>query len=142
MLHIELPIDEISVKLEKERETTINFYPWHYFIEGVLLPFLHILKGKLPEEIEPLRVEIFNKIEALKEAHLKSLHPLALLTTKEAQIALLVKEGKTSEEIARLLNLSKHAVDFYRKRIREKLELKGKNLSLERYLKELLKGES
>lgn len=139
MLHIELPLIQSSIKVDKESSSRQDFPSWYYFFEGILIPFLNLLEGKISSELEPLRKELFNKIEEFKKKHLRSIHPLALLTTKEAQIALLVKEGKTSAEIAKLLNLSKHAVDFYRKRIREKLGVKGKNYTLEMYLKTLFK---
>jgi len=57
-------------------------------------------------------------------------------------VALLVKEGYSSEEICQILNLSKDAVDFYRKRIREKFGLKGQSLSLKAYLRNLFSRES
>ncbi len=59
------------------------------------------------------------------------------LTAKELQIAILVKEGFSSKEIAQILNLSKDSIDFYRKRIRKKLGLKGRGISLNRYFQEL-----
>lgn len=139
MLHIELPQIQSSVKITEKKSPHPEIASWYYFFEGVLLPFLNLLEGKINAELEPVRKELFKKVEEFKREHLRALHPLALLTTKEAQIALLVKEGKTSEEIAKLLNLSKHAVDFYRKRIREKLGVKGKNYPLESYLKTLFK---
>jgi len=52
------------------------------------------------------------------------------LTKKEVQIAVLVKEGKTSKEIAELVNVSKRDVDFHRGKIREKLGLRNKKGSL------------
>ncbi len=59
------------------------------------------------------------------------------LTAKELQIAILVKEGFSSKEIAQILNLSKDSIDFYRKRIRKKLGLKGKSVSLNKYFQGL-----
>jgi len=52
------------------------------------------------------------------------------LTKKEIQIAVLVKEGKTSKEIAELVNVSKRDVDFHRGKIREKLGLRNQKGSL------------
>jgi DNA-binding CsgD family transcriptional regulator len=74
-------------------------------------------------------------MRCLEEA--KKYHPLSGLSLREAQVALLVKEGKSSEEIAKVLGLSKSAVDFYRKRLRKKFGLKGKKERLSDYLKDI-----
>jgi PAS domain S-box-containing protein len=56
------------------------------------------------------------------------------LTPREIQIANLIKEGKTTKEIAELLNSSQGAVDFHRNNIRNKLHLKNKKTNLRSYL--------
>ncbi len=56
------------------------------------------------------------------------------LTPREIQIIDLIKEGKTTKEIAEILNSSQGAVDFHRNNIREKLGLKNKNANLRSYL--------
>ena len=56
------------------------------------------------------------------------------LTPREIQIANLIKEGKTSKEIAQLLHLSQGAIDFHRNNIRNKLGLKKKKTNLRSYL--------
>jgi DNA-binding CsgD family transcriptional regulator/signal-transduction protein with cAMP-binding, CBS, and nucleotidyltransferase domain len=52
------------------------------------------------------------------------------LTHTEMKIANLIKDGKTTKEIADLLNLSPSTVDFHRNNIRSKLGLKNKGESL------------
>jgi len=47
--------------------------------------------------------------------------PLASLSARERQVLQLVVEGRTSEEIARAINLSKTTVDTYRSRLMKKL---------------------
>ena len=56
------------------------------------------------------------------------------LTPREIQIANLIREGKTTKEIAKLLNSSQGAIDFHRNNIRNKLGLKHKNANLRSYL--------
>ncbi|UCD86319.1 MAG: PAS domain S-box protein [Desulfobacterales bacterium] len=56
------------------------------------------------------------------------------LTTKEIQVANLIKEGKTTKEIAELLNVSTAGVDFHRKNLRKKLDLRKKSESLKGYM--------
>jgi DNA-binding CsgD family transcriptional regulator len=57
-----------------------------------------------------------------------------LLTPREIDVAALVREGKTSKEIAEVLNISVSGVDFHRKKIRQKLDLANKKSNLRSYL--------
>jgi PAS domain S-box-containing protein len=56
------------------------------------------------------------------------------LTSKEIQVANLIREGKTTKEIADLLHVSASAVDFHRKNLRRKLDLTKRQGSLRGYL--------
>lgn len=56
------------------------------------------------------------------------------LTSREIQIANLIRTGKTTKEIAQLLNSSTATIDFHRNNIRSKLGLKDKNTNLMAYL--------
>jgi len=55
-------------------------------------------------------------------------------TPKELQIAHLITEGKTTKEIAELLNTSTGTIDFHRNNIRIKLNLKNRRANLRSYL--------
>ena len=59
------------------------------------------------------------------------------LTPKELQVATLVKEGRTSKEIAGLLDVSPGTIALYRNRIRKKLTVNGKKVNLQTYLASL-----
>ncbi len=56
------------------------------------------------------------------------------LTSREIQIANLIREGKTTKEIAKILNSSSDAINFHRNSIRNKLGLKNKKTNLRHYL--------
>ena len=56
------------------------------------------------------------------------------LTPTEIQVADLVKDGKSTKEIADLLNSSISAISFHRKSIRKKLGLKDKETNLRSHL--------
>lgn len=57
-----------------------------------------------------------------------------MFSPNELQVANLIRQGRTSKEVARLLNLSTRTVDSYRDSIRKKLGLKNKKVNLRTYL--------
>ena len=59
------------------------------------------------------------------------------LTPKEIQIAKLIKEGKTSKEIAELIASNKNAIEFHRKNLRRKLGLRNTKINLRTHLQSL-----
>lgn len=56
------------------------------------------------------------------------------LTPREIQIAILIKEGKTSKEIAESIASNKNAIEFHRKNIRKKLGLRNNKKNLRTHL--------
>jgi PAS domain S-box-containing protein len=56
------------------------------------------------------------------------------LTPTEIEVALLIKAGKTSKDIASILKISPETVEFHRKNIRHKLHIKHKKENLRSYL--------
>ncbi|MEE8399591.1 MAG: LuxR C-terminal-related transcriptional regulator [Desulfobacterales bacterium] len=60
------------------------------------------------------------------------------LTLSEIRVANLIKEGKTTKEIARLLNSTQRAIEFHRQNIRKKLGLSNRRANLGSHLVSLL----
>lgn len=59
------------------------------------------------------------------------------LTPSEIQVANMVKFGKTSKEIAGILNLSEKTIEFHRKSIRRKIGITSQNINLRTFLSTL-----
>ena len=82
--------------------------------------YLDIIKSNLKDVISPMA-------NRLSSSYLG-------LTPAEIQIADMIKHGKTSKEIATMLNVSAKAVAFHRGNIRKKLGLTNKKRNLRTYL--------
>ena len=101
-------------------------------VKEVILPYIHKLKKTPLNEQQLANLnEIETNLNNIISPFVKNLTTKFLsLTPREIQIAILVKEGKTTKEISGLLNTSTAAVDFHRNNIRIKLGLKNKKANL------------
>jgi len=61
------------------------------------------------------------------------------LTPQEIEVASLIREGRSSKEIAALLNLSLTTIHFHRRNLRRKLNLRNYSINLRTYLLSLTK---
>jgi len=82
--------------------------------------FVNIIKSNINDLISPLASSLSSKYFSL--------------TPSEIQIADLIKHGKTSKEIALMLNVSPKAISFHRGNLRKKLGLLNKKINLRTYL--------
>jgi DNA-binding CsgD family transcriptional regulator len=116
-------------KIELEQNLLTN-------IKNLVFPYLDKLKAA------PLRPRDATVV-GIVEAHLHDIiSPMLkrltniniLLTPQEMQVAVLIKDGKSSKEIAEILTVAETTVHFHRKNLRKKFGLKQKNANLRSYL--------
>lgn len=121
----------------KEKEKKEILYTIKTYLENIIDPLIDLVeKSSSQEDFSRIFKILKEKLEELKKITSGEIaNPFLNLNLKEAQVALLVKEGYSSKDIARILNLSKPAVDFYRKRLRKKMGLKGTKETLEEFLR-------
>lgn len=108
-------------------------------LENLVLPYIDKLKHG---QLGPRDRTNVNIIESnLKDIITPFSHKLSSrhlnLTTRELQIANLIKSGRTTKEIAGFLNVSPSAVNICRHRIRSKLGLNNKKVNLQSFLAHL-----
>lgn len=118
-----------SDKLELEKKVLSN-------VKDLVMPYVEKLKSANLKPKDKTLVEII-------ETHLNDvISPLMqrfanakiLLTPQEMQVAGLVKDGKTSKEIADILNVTEATVNFHRKNLRVKFGLTNQRSNLRSYL--------
>jgi PAS domain S-box-containing protein len=105
-------------------------------VNELVMPHINELKKCLSGDNELTRVHMLESdLQGIISpfAHKLSLQYLHL-TPKEIQVADLIKEGKTTKEIARLMNLSRFAIDAHRAQLRSKLGLARKKANLRTHL--------
>ncbi|MDO9515010.1 MAG: PAS domain S-box protein [Syntrophales bacterium] len=116
-------------KVDLERNVLSN-------VREIVMPYVEELKkGGLAANqsvcIDTIKTNLENIISPfLRNITLKHFN----LTPKEFQVANLVKEGRTTKEIAEFLNMSTGAIDFHRNSIRKKFGLNKKKVNLRSYL--------
>ncbi|MHA1942233.1 MAG: PAS domain S-box protein [Candidatus Hodarchaeales archaeon] len=116
-------------KIELKENILIN-------IKKLIFPYVEKLEKKSSDEDSKVYVNIIkSNLEDLISplAHTLSSKYFAFTPT-EIQVTDLIKLGKTSKEIAAMLNVSSKAVSFHRGNIRKKLGLLNKKINLTSYL--------
>jgi DNA-binding CsgD family transcriptional regulator len=105
-------------------------------VRKLVVPYVEELSYRRMDERDRNLIEIIHqRLEEIVSPFLNRLSSLSrLLTPREIDVAALVREGRTSKEIAEVLNISVSGVDFHRKKIRQKLNLVNKQSNLRSYL--------
>ena len=105
-------------------------------IKNLLLPYLTELESRLSTEEETFFIDIIkSNIDEITSSFSRKLTlEYNELTPREIQIANLIRQGRTNKEIGRLLNITPNGVDFHRRNLRKKFNIKGKKANLRSHL--------
>jgi len=119
-------------KTELEEKVLVNF-------KELILPYIEKLKMSDLESRQKIYLEIVeNNLKEIVSPFIRNLSlKYQALTPMEIQVAGLIKEGKTSKDIAELLNRSYRAIEFHRNNLRKKIGLTHQKANLRSYLQSL-----
>ncbi len=105
-------------------------------LRTLVMPYLDLLRQRVRHEQE---LETLNIIAAHMDSLTSSFTPrgreiFLSLSPRESTIADLVRQGKTSKEIAAILGIGVRTVESYRNNLRKKLGIRKEKISLRTYL--------
>jgi len=108
-------------------------------VKELVMPYLDKLKkSSLNERQEKLLEIVDSHLNDIISPFIRELSAKYLkLTPMEIQVANFIKHGKTTKEIADLLNLSDKTIETYRKNIRKKIGISNKKTNLRTQLQAL-----
>jgi len=116
-------------KAEMEKKFLAN-------VRTLILPYMNKLKdGRLSEKDRTLVNIVDDHLNEIISPLMQNLNNAGImLTPQEIQVASLVKDGKTTSEIADILFVSEATISFHRKNLRNKLGLKNRQANLRSFL--------
>ena len=116
-------------KIELEEKVVLN-------VRELVLPYLEKIKSKRLDEKQRAYIGILES--NLNDIVSPFVHGLSFklikLSPTELQVTNLIKQGKTTKEIADIMNLATSTIDFHRINIRTKFGIRNKKMNLRTYL--------
>jgi PAS domain S-box-containing protein len=105
-------------------------------LRQLIEPVLEKLKnGRLSERQKNLLDTLESNLKEITSPFARRMSNSFLkLTPTEIQVANFIRQGKTTKEIAEMLNLSQKTIEFHRDNIRTKLGIKNKKINLRTHL--------
>jgi len=119
--------DEDRVEMEKNILTNLK---------EVVIPFLDKLKAHSENAAQLNMIGVIEEnLKEIMSPFLKNIsYNYARLTPREIEILLLVKEGRSTKEISRIIHTSERTIDFQRNSIRKKLGISNSKVNLRTFI--------
>lgn len=109
-------------------------------IDELVHPYIDELALKLKNHNNTLLLKIVkNNLDKISSSFAQTLLiKYRNLTPREIQVADLIRHGRSTKEIAQILNVGIFTVETYRSNLRNKFKLKNKKVNLRSYLKSII----
>jgi len=107
-----------------------------YNVEQLIMPFIKDLENAplSPRHAAAVNIIKSNLNDIISPFYREVSSDFSRLTPRQIKVINLIKEGRTTREIADILCVSKATVDFHRDRIRRKMGLSRKKINLASFL--------
>ena len=105
-------------------------------VRRMVVPLLERLRRlPLPTRAKTMLASLEKRLDELTQPFLRRLSAAeSVLTPQEIEVAALIREGRSSKEVAALMNLSLTTINFHRRNLRRKLNLRNSRINLRTYL--------
>lgn len=105
-------------------------------LQKLVFPYLDLLRQDMTDSQQKEYLAIIKgHLDSITEPFTKKLaNPLWNLTPREVLVADMVKQGKTTREIAEILKISPRTAERFRNNVRKKIGITNKKISLYAYL--------
>ncbi len=107
-------------------------------VNKMVLPYIEKLKITKDKQYSSIASIVETNLTELISPFMDNLK-LFNFTPREVQVASLIKDGKSTKEIAEIIGIAPSAINVYRAKIRNKLKLNGQKTNLQMYLQTLKK---
>ncbi|MFA5905701.1 MAG: PAS domain S-box protein [Desulfobacula sp.] len=134
-------LEEVNTALrvllkKREEDKTLLEESMMLNVRELVIPYIERMRMSSLDDRQKSCLDIMES--TLNDIVSPFLHRLSLqflnLTPSEIQVANMVKFGKTTKEIAGILNLSEKTVEFYRKSMRKKIGITNQSVNLRTFL--------
>jgi len=105
-------------------------------VNKLVMPYVEKIKTSKLDQTQRTNISILeNNLNEMTSPFTRRLNATySRLTQTEIQVANLIKYGKTSKEIADILNMSKKTIDLHRYNMRKKFGINDKKINLQTHL--------
>lgn len=136
-----IDLEEVNTALKvllkkREEDKTVLEEKVLFSVKDLIVPYLEKLKTGVMDQRQKIYLDIMesNLNDIVSPFMTFRSTRFYKLTPTEIHVANLVKQGKTTKEIAGMLNLSTSTIDSHRDSIRRKLGISNKKINLRTYL--------
>jgi PAS domain S-box-containing protein len=134
LVHTNTALSVLARNIDKKRDEVVKKIG--QTISAQIIPLIDEIKNdNLPEKSRVKLDVLAAYLDDLTPGAAKGHDIIISLSATELRVAMMIKNGFSSDEIARLLHISPHTVKTHRRSIRKKLNITNANINLSSFLR-------